>query len=113
MGWRVFALHFRSSGDWEKSLLIVSFGLRIAIDDHVAQEIEQLSGAIAAGLEFQQFGSRINQGGSCQACAESLVCDDIFQKGNVRFHAADAEFAQGAVHSLQSQWECAPKGCDL
>ena len=34
--------------------------------------------------------------------AEFLVVDDVFQERNVGLHAANAEFAQRAVHALQS-----------
>src|SRR5207245_7208607 len=92
--WRIFALDCRRSGYWEGGLLIVSFGLGIAVDNDVAEEIEQLGGAIATRFEFQQFGSGINQGRRGQSCAEGFVSDDIFQERNVCLDAANAEFAQ-------------------
>ncbi len=42
-----------------------------------------------------------------EAGAERFVSDDVFEEGDVGFDAADAEFAEGAVHALAGGGEVA------
>ena len=73
----------------------------------VAEEGEQLGGAVAARVEVEQFRRGVNQRGGRRAGAEDGVVDDVFEEGNVGLDAADAEFAQRAVHALQGDVEIA------
>jgi hypothetical protein len=90
------------------SLEAMAFGLRIAVDDDIAQKSQQLGGPVAARFELKQFRRGVDQGGGRLAGAENGVGDDVFQKRNIRLDAADAKFAQGAVHALQGQLEIRP-----
>src|SRR5690606_22861061 len=74
--------------------------VRVAVDDDLAEEVQQLGGAVAAGLELEQLRRRVDQRGRGLAGAELRVGDDVFEERDVRLHAADPEFAErpaGAV----------------
>ena len=76
------------------------FHFGIAVQDHVAEIREQLGGAVAAASETKQLRRFIEEGGGDFAGAETRMVDHIFEKRNVGLDAANAEFAQGAVHAL-------------
>jgi hypothetical protein len=48
----------------------VALGVRVAVDDDVAEEVEQLRGAVAAGLEGEELGRGVDQRGGGLAGAE-------------------------------------------
>ena len=78
----------------------VTLGLRVAVDDDVAEEVQQPGRAVAARFEGEQLRRGVNQSGGCPAGLEDRVVDEVFQEREVRFHAANAELAQRAVHAL-------------
>jgi hypothetical protein len=69
----------------------------VAVDDDLAEEGEELGGAVAAGLEGEELGRGVDQRGGGAAGTERGVGDDVLEEGDVRLDAADTEFAQGAV----------------
>ena len=62
---------------------------------------------------MEKLGFGIDELGVCLATAESFICDDVFQERNIRLHAPDTEFAQGAVHSLAGHRKIAAHRCDF
>src|SRR5438477_2644902 len=78
------------------------FYFGIAVEDYIAEIGEQFGGAIAAAGKAEKFRRLVEERRGDFASAELRVIDNVFHKGNVRFHAADAEFAEGAVHPLAS-----------
>ena len=97
----------------ERRLQFDPFDLRIAVDDDVAQEGQQLAGAVAPRLELEQIRRRVDQCRGGLPGAEDRVGDDVFEEGDIGLDAADAEFAQGAVHALEGQVEGAAVTGDL
>ena len=81
-------------------MLALHFG--IAVEDDIAEIGKQFGGAIAAAVKAEKFGRVVEEGRGDFAGAELRVIDNVFDKGNIRFHPADAEFAERAVHSLAS-----------
>ena len=84
---------------------LVALGVRVAVDDDVAEEIQQLGRAVAARLELEQLGRGVDERRGRLAGAEFVVVNDVFQERDVRLHAADAELAQRAVHAVQRHVE--------
>ena len=74
---------------------------------------EGAGGAVAALAEFEKLGLGVDELGVRLAGAERFVGDDVFEERDVRFHAADAEFAQRAVHALAGHREIAAHGGEL
>ncbi len=64
-----------------------ALGLRIAVHDYVAQERQQLGGAVAARLELEQFRRGVDQRRGRPDLAEHRVVDHIFEKRAVRLHS--------------------------
>src|SRR6266849_6067136 len=81
---------------WE--LLPFYFG--IAVQDDVAKIREQLGGAVATARETEQFGRLVEERGRDFAGAKLGMVHDIFDERDIRLHAANAEFAKGAIHAL-------------
>ena len=74
---------------------------------------EGAGGAVAAFAEFEELGLGVDELGVRLAGAEGLVGDDVFEERDVRFHAADAELAEGAIHALAGHREIAAHGGEL
>jgi hypothetical protein len=74
----------------------VALGVRVPVHDDVAEEVEQLRGAIAPRLEGEELRGGVDQGRRSLPGAERRVGDDVFEERNVGLDAADAEFGQGA-----------------
>ena len=86
-------------------------GMGVAVDDDIPNVVEQLGRPVAPGLEAKQLGCVIDQRCRCLAGAKALVGDDILDERNVCLHTADAEFAQGTVHALESDLESGGARC--
>ena len=80
---------------------LVALGVRIAIDDDVAEELQQLRRAVAPRLELEELRRRIDHRRRRQALPELREVDDVFEERDVRLHAADAELAQRAIHAVE------------
>ena len=91
----------------------IALGVGIAVDDDVADEVEELGGAIVTGLEAEELGRSVDQRGRGLPRAEDRVGDDVLEEGNIGLHAADAEFAQHAAHALEGQIVALAAGNDL
>src|SRR6266481_4441944 len=58
---------------------------------------------------MEKLGRFVEERGREFAGAKLRVVHNIFDEGDIRFHAANAEFAEGAVHTLASFGKiCAP-----
>src|SRR5205807_9332714 len=79
-------------------LLTLHFG--VAVEDDVAEIGEQLGGAVAATWKAKKLGRLVKERRCNLSGAKLRMIDDVFDEGNIRLHAADSEFAKGAVHSL-------------
>ena len=86
---------------------------RVAVDDDFAEEIEEAGGAVLACFEAEQGGGVFDEGGGDVAGLEVGVGDDVFEEGDIGFDAADAKFAEGAVHALAGDFEAGPPGGDF
>src|SRR4051812_12753312 len=60
---RIFALNGRWRSEGQGRLLDVSLRLRVAVNNHIAEEIQQLRGAVTPRFEREQFRSGIDQRG--------------------------------------------------
>ena len=93
----------RRPGGLEDLARPVALGVRVAVDDDVAQEVQQLGGPVAARFEVVQLRGVVDQGGGGAAFGEDRVVDDVLEEGNVGLDAANAEFPQGPVHAVARQ----------
>ena len=75
------------------------FYFGIAVEDYVAEIRKELCGAVAAARETEKLRGIVEERRGDFAGAEFRMIDDVFDEGNVGGNAADAEFAQGAVHA--------------
>ncbi len=82
----------------------------ILVDDDLAEIREQARGTVAPISETKQRFGLIDEGCGGFAGLKGRVIDYILQKRNVGFDAANAEFAQSAVHALASVRELAAPG---
>jgi hypothetical protein len=80
-----------------KGLWAVALRVRVAVDDDVAEEREQLGGAVTARLEREQFRRGVDERRGGLARLKLRVGDDVLEKWDVRLDAADTEFAQHAL----------------
>src|ERR1051326_4969349 len=83
---------------------------RISVDYHFSQIREQLGGAVAARREAEQLEMFVEKRGGYVACLKLLVVDHVLKKRNVGLNAADAKFAESAVHALAGLVELAGHG---
>src|SRR5882724_156071 len=74
--------------------------LRIAVEDYIAEIGKQFGGAIAAARNAKEFGRVVEKRSSDFAGAEPGMIDDILEERNVGLDAANAKFAQSAIHTL-------------
>ncbi len=91
-GWLGIAIVLRRRDGFERLLHFKAFRLRITVHRHVADVIEQPIRPIPPALESKQFRRVINQRRRRLPAAERFVFDHVFQKRNVRLHAANAKF---------------------
>src|SRR3984893_828533 len=71
----------------------------MAVEDYVAEIREQFGGAVATAGETKQFRRVIEKRSGDFAGAKFCMVDDVFDEGNVGGDAADAKFAERAVHA--------------
>ena len=101
----------RGGGGWlQDGGGAVAFGVGVAVDGDFRKVGEGAGGAVAAFAEFEELGLGIDELGVRLAGAEGFVGDDVFEERDVRLHAADAEFAEGAIHALAGHGEIAAHG---
>src|SRR5712691_9377328 len=108
-GWRFAGGSCRN--DWCVELAgdLLAFHFRIAVEDDVAQIREQFGSAVTAARETEKLGRVVEERGGDFAGAKLRVVHNIFDEGDIRFHTANAEFAEGAVHALAGFGKiCAP-----
>jgi hypothetical protein len=91
----------------------VAFGVGVAVYRDFREVGEGAGGAVAALAEFEKLRLRIDEFGVRLAGTEGFVGDDVFEERDVRFHAADAELAEGAIHALAGHREIAAHGGEL
>src|SRR5205085_6412197 len=60
------------------------------------------SSAVAAAGQVEKLGGVIEKGSGDVSGSKFRVIDDVFDEGDVGFYAANAEFAERAVHALAS-----------
>jgi hypothetical protein len=87
--------------------------LGAAVHDDVAQEAEHLRGPVALGMPADQVGRRVDERRGGRAPREFRVDQHVLEERDVRLHAADAEFAEAAVHALDGLVEGRGEGGDL
>ena len=107
------AIVLRRRDGLERFLYLKAFRLRIAVHHHVADVIEQTIRPIAPALEGKQFRRVINQRRRRLPTPERFVFDHIFQKRNVRLHAANAKLLQRALHPIQRERKIHPARGDF
>ena len=71
----------------------------VAVDRHLAEELQQARGAVAAALELEQLRRLVDEARGALARAEQRVVDDVLEELQVGGDAANAELAQRAVHA--------------
>ena len=76
-----------------------TFGFRMSVYSDISNIGEDFGGTVAAFGEFKQFWRSVNKAGGIVIVQEGWMLEQIFHKGNIRTHASDAKFAQGAVHA--------------
>ncbi len=90
-----------------------AFHLRITVDGHVAEELDQAAGAVASLGKMEEFRRLINE--ACRAFArqEQGVLDDVFEELQVGGQAAYPELTQRAAHAACSLGAAVAPGGDL
>ena len=83
---------------------------RVAVDDHVADVLQQLGRAVAAGREVEQLRRLVDEPRRAVAGEERRVGDQADEERNVRLHAADAELLQAAFRAADGLAEVAAPG---
>ena len=78
----------------------VPLGMRVAVDDDVAQEIKQFGGPVFAAAEGEEFGRGVDQRRRGLSAAELRMKNDVFEEGNIGFDPADPEFRESPVHAI-------------
>ena len=73
--------------------------LGMAVDTDVGEVVQELGRAVLALDLREQFRRRVDEPRRIAAVAKARVVDDRLEEGEVGRHAADAEFAQRAVHA--------------
>ncbi len=73
--------------------------IRMAVDDHLADVGEQLGGAVLPGGECKQLRRFIKKARRESAGQEVGVRDQVKQKRDIRFDAADPELLQTTLHA--------------
>ncbi len=80
----------------------VALGVRVSVDDDVAQKVQQLRRPVAPGLEGNSSGVvSIREVVACPL-RKFRMRDDVLNKGYVGFDAPDAKFRESPVHPCPS-----------
>ena len=79
---------------------LVPLGMRVAVDDDVAQEVEQLGGPVLAAAEGEEFRRGVDERGRGLTRAELRMEDDVLEEGDVGFDPADPELRERPVHAV-------------
>ncbi len=87
--------------------------MRVSVYRDFGKICQGAGGAVAAAGELEEGGLGIDELGVCLSGAEGVIGDDVFEERDVRFHPADAELAEGAVHALAGHGEIAAHGGEL
>ena len=77
-----------------------AFHFRVAVHAYVGQIAQQAGGAVAPFDGADQVRVFVDETGGQISVGEGRMGDEVFKKLQVRGHAADAEFAQGALHAV-------------
>ena len=100
LGQRFGEVDLGQRGRFEDLGGLVSLGMRVAVDDHVAQEIEQLGGPVLAAAEGEELRRGVDQCGRRLATAELGVQDDVLEERDVGLDSADSELRERPVHAV-------------
>ena len=73
--------------------------LRIAVDDDVADEVQDARGAVALLRPLEQLGRLVDELGGVVGRGELRMRDHLVEETQVGGHAADAELPQRAMHA--------------
>ena len=92
---------------------VAALHFRIAVDQHIADELEHARGTVTARPEGEQLRCVVDEAGGAIAALERRMCNDVFQEGQVAGYTADAEFAQGTTHPADRFLRVVPLGGDL
>lgn len=87
--------------------------LVVAVDNRLAQKLEQLGGTVAATLEIKERRRGIDERRDGLAREKAVMVDNVFDERDVRLDAADAKLAQGSVHPLDGELEATGRGGQL
>ena len=87
--------------------------LRVAIDDHVADESQKPGRPVATFGDLEQLRRVVDEARGGIAAAELGMADQRFQEHQVGRHAADAEFAERPVHAVDGLGRGGRPGGDL
>jgi hypothetical protein len=96
------------SGNWcggERRGRFVTFRVRVAVDDDVAEEIEELRCAVFARAEMEQLRRRVDHRRRRLPAAEKRMMKDILEERDICLHTANAHLAQSAVHPVDTRRE--------
>ena len=85
----------------------------MAVDDYLAQVIEDLRGTIARCCELKKLRRLVEKAGRVTAGQEIGVRDQVDQKRQVGLNAADAKFLQAALHAAGGVRKLPGPGRDL
>src|SRR6266436_8957571 len=91
----------------------LSLYFRVAVQNDIAEIGKQLGGAVATSGEAKEFGRLVEKCSRDFASAKLRMIHDVFDEWDIGFHAADAEFAQRAVHPLTSFGKIRAPGRDF
>ena len=75
-----------------------SLHVGLAVDDDIAQILQQARGPVAACGEVEEFRRVVDEAGGDAPCPEVRVLDDVLDELQVGRQPADAELAQRPVH---------------
>ena len=98
-GDRPMGVEFRERCGGQSRRLGAAFDEFVAVDDRFGEELEHLRGAVAADRQFEELGGLVDHPRRRFAGEEGRVIHQPRQEGDVRLDAADAEFAEAAVHA--------------
>ena len=92
---------------------LVSLGVRVAVDDDVAEEVQQLRGPVFPAAEGEELRRGVDERRGGLAAAELRVQDDVLEEGDVGLDPADPELRQRPVHAVHGDLVGLPGGDDL
>ena len=98
-GWRD-SRRQRRNGNFQFLRNLLARHFRVPVQDHIAQVGNQFCGAIAGRRQPKKFGRILQERGRDFPCLKLRVIHHVFQERNIRFQAANPEFAQRPIHPL-------------